>query len=108
MHGTYGDVRVPDRPACSNDPAHRLDLRRGFGTVIDRNLRTVATQHAREAGAPMKPRDGTVAARMADAGISPERIAQHLAAGRVRVDGKLVSDPDHPAPRPAVIVLMPY
>jgi hypothetical protein len=108
MHGTYGDVRVPDRRAGSNDPAHRLDLRRGFGTVIDRNLRTVAGRQPREVGASMKPHEGTVAARMAGAGISPERVAQHLAAGRVRVDGELCMDPDHPAPRPTVIVLMPY
>jgi hypothetical protein len=37
--------------------------------------------------------------------LSAERIEQHLASGRVRVDGERVTDPDHPAPKPAVISL---
>jgi hypothetical protein len=44
--------------------------------------------------------------RMTAAGISQDSIERHLAAGRVHVDGERVTDPYHPAPKPAVIVLM--
>ena len=40
----------------------------------------------------------TVRDRLTAAGLSDERIAQHMAAGRVRVDGELVTDLDAPAP----------
>jgi hypothetical protein len=43
--------------------------------------------------------------RLLGAGLSLERAEQHLAAGRVRVDGELVTDPYAPAPPPARIVL---
>jgi hypothetical protein len=43
--------------------------------------------------------------RLLAAGLSVERIEQHLAARRVRVDGELVTNPDTPAPVPARIVL---
>ena len=36
----------------------------------------------------------TVRDRLTAAGLSDERIEQHLAAGRVRLDGELVTDPD--------------
>jgi predicted ATPase len=39
------------------------------------------------------------------AGLSAARIEQHLAAGRVRVDGEPVTDPDYLAAKPAVITL---
>jgi hypothetical protein len=42
------------------------------------------------------------------AGISPASIERHLAAGEVRVDGERVTDPNLPAPKPAVIALIPY
>jgi hypothetical protein len=50
----------------------------------------------------------TVFGRMHAAGISRESIERHLAAGEVRVDGERVTDPNHPAPKPAVIALLPY
>jgi hypothetical protein len=39
------------------------------------------------------------------AGMSQERVEEHLAADRVRVDGELVTDPYAPAPPPARVVL---
>jgi hypothetical protein len=36
--------------------------------------------------------------RLVAAGLSPERIEQRVACGRVRVDGELVTDLDTPAP----------
>jgi hypothetical protein len=47
----------------------------------------------------------TVFDRLVAAGLSQERIEQHLMAGRVRVDGELVTDLDRPAPPPARVVL---
>jgi hypothetical protein len=50
--------------------------------------------------APLCARD-----RLITAGLSEQRIEQHLAAGRVRVDGELLQDLDQPAPPPARVVL---
>jgi hypothetical protein len=36
--------------------------------------------------------------RLTKAGLSDERIAQHTTAGRVRVDGELITDLHAPAP----------
>jgi hypothetical protein len=47
----------------------------------------------------------TVLDRLVAAGLSQERIEQHLTAGRVRVNGELVTDPYRPAPPPARVVL---
>jgi hypothetical protein len=47
----------------------------------------------------------TVFDRLVGAGLSQERIEQHLAAGRARVDGELVTHPDRPVPPPARVVL---
>lgn len=47
----------------------------------------------------------TVAQRLQAAGIALDRVREHLTAGRVRVDGVVVTDPDFPAPPPARIVL---
>jgi hypothetical protein len=52
-----------------------------------------------------RPEILTVPDRLVGAGLSQERIEQHLAAGRVRVDEELVTDLDRPAPPPARIVL---
>ena len=52
-----------------------------------------------------RPEIPTVFDRLVGAGLSQERIEQHLAAGRVRVDGEPVTDPDRPAPPPARVVL---
>jgi 16S rRNA U516 pseudouridylate synthase RsuA-like enzyme len=50
----------------------------------------------------------TVVNRMTAAGLSQEEIERFLTAGHVRVNGELVTDPDHPAPKPASVVLLPY
>ena len=47
----------------------------------------------------------TVFDRLTAAGLSQERIEQHLAAGRVRLDGELCTDPDRLALPPARVVL---
>jgi hypothetical protein len=52
-----------------------------------------------------RPEIPTVFDRLSAAGLSQERIEQHLMAGRVRVDGELVTDLDRPAPPPARVVL---
>jgi hypothetical protein len=45
-----------------------------------------------------EPTTLTVRDRLTAAGLSAERIEQHMTAGRVRVDGELVTDLDTPAP----------
>ena len=40
-----------------------------------------------------EPAPTTVRDRLTAAGLSDERIEQHMTAGRVRVDGELVTDP---------------
>ena len=45
-----------------------------------------------------EPVPTTVRDRLTAAGLSSERIAEHMTAGRVRVDGQLVTDLDTPAP----------
>jgi hypothetical protein len=52
-----------------------------------------------------EPTPTTVRERLTAAGLPHERIEQHLDAGRVRVDGELVTDLDRPAPPPARVVL---
>jgi hypothetical protein len=39
--------------------------------------------------------------RLRRAGLSDERIQQHLGGGAIRVDGEQVTDLDRPAPQPA-------
>ena len=51
------------------------------------------------------PTPTTVRDRLTAAGLSDERIEQHMTAGRVRVDGELVTDPYQPASPPARIVI---
>lgn len=51
------------------------------------------------------PDDFTVFDRLLAAGLSRERVEQHLTAGRMYVDGELLTDPYRPAPLPARIVL---
>ena len=48
-----------------------------------------------------EPTPTTVRDRLTAAGLSDERIEQHMTAGRVRVDSELVTDLDAPAPRDA-------
>jgi len=45
-----------------------------------------------------EPTPTTVRDRLTAAGLSDERIEQHMTAGRVRVDGELVTDLDALAP----------
>lgn len=47
----------------------------------------------------------TVLSRLQAAGLSPERIAAHHAAGLIRCDGQPAADLDQPAPPPARIVI---
>jgi hypothetical protein len=47
----------------------------------------------------------TILDRLISAGISEERARDHLAVGRIRLDGEVVTDPATPAPpgtRPVV------
>jgi hypothetical protein len=48
----------------------------------------------------------TVFDRLLAAGLSQERIEYHLGAGRVELDGVVVTDPYTPAPKPARLVLV--
>jgi hypothetical protein len=52
-----------------------------------------------------KPGDVRVFDRLSAAGLSVERIEQHLAAGRVHVDGGSVTNPSAPAPAGTRVVL---
>jgi hypothetical protein len=52
-----------------------------------------------------EPIPTTVRDRLTAAGLSDDRITEHVTAGRVRVDGELVEDLDQAAPSPARIVL---
>jgi hypothetical protein len=52
-----------------------------------------------------EPAPTTVRDRLTAAGLSAERIEQHMTAGRVRVDGELVTDLDAPAALPARVVI---
>ena len=64
-------------------------------------------------GAPMhhhavtddEPAPTTVRDRLTAAGLSDERIEQHMTAGRVRVDGELVTDLDALAPAGTRVVV---
>jgi hypothetical protein len=49
----------------------------------------------------------TVHDRLRAAGISEERIQQHLRGGLIRLDGQVVTDLDQPAPPPARPVIDP-
>jgi S4 domain len=52
-----------------------------------------------------EPSDLRVFDRLVAAGLSIERVEEHLTAGRVRVDGERVTDPYLPVPPNARIVL---
>ena len=52
-----------------------------------------------------EPAPTTVRDRLTTAGLSAERIEQHMTAGRVRVDGEPVTDLDTPAPAGARVVV---
>jgi hypothetical protein len=52
-----------------------------------------------------EPAPTTVRDRLTAAGLSDERIADHMSAGRVRVDGELVTDLDTLAPAGTRIVV---
>jgi len=47
----------------------------------------------------------TVGDRLSAAGLSDDRIVEHLGAGRLRVDGQLVEDLDATAPAGSRIVM---
>jgi hypothetical protein len=52
-----------------------------------------------------EPAPTPVRDRLTSAGLSDERIEQHLTAGRVLVDGELVTDLDAPAPTGTRVVV---
>ena len=66
---------------------------------------TVGAPLHHEAVTDDEPAPTTVRDRLTSAGLSDERIEQHMTAGRVRVDGELVTDPHRPALPPARIVI---
>jgi len=51
------------------------------------------------------PTSATVRDRLTAAGLSAERIEQHMIAGRVRVDGELVTDLETSAPAGTRVVI---
>jgi hypothetical protein len=53
----------------------------------------------------LEPAPTTVRDRLTAAGLSEGRIAEHMTAGRVRVDGELVTDLDSPAPAGTRVVI---
>ena len=80
------------------------------GSVLGRREHSAftGTSRAEPVGTDARPHDygvtdeqpnlTTVHDRLIAAGLSDERIAEHMTAGRVRVDGELVTDLDTPAP----------
>ena len=52
-----------------------------------------------------QPAPLTVRDRLTAAGLSDERIEEHISTGRVRVDGELVTDLDAPAPAGTRVVI---
>ena len=52
-----------------------------------------------------EPAPTTVRDRLTAAGLSDERIYEHMTAGLVRVDGELVTDRDAPAPTGTRVVV---
>lgn len=103
-------------PHHADYPAERLDRR----LRIERD-RAAATATPSAVGVPesagagrasgsadaASPTAVTVLDRFLAAGISREAFGAHLAAGRVRVNGRTTTDPDTPAPRSCSIVIGP-
>ena len=52
-----------------------------------------------------EPTSTTVRDRLTAAGLSAERIEEHMTAGRLRVDGELVTELDAPAPAGTRVVV---
>lgn len=75
------------------------------GTSHAERARTVGGPAHHEAVTNDEPAPTTVRDRLTSAGLSGERIEQHITAARVRVDGVLVADPYRPASPPARIVI---
>jgi hypothetical protein len=48
----------------------------------------------------------TVFDRLIAAGISQQRAEWYLGAGRIELDGEVVTDPYQPAPRPSRLVIV--
>ena len=91
-----------------------MQLRVSKGARRLRNAGTSGTSLAETVGARRHheavtdepaPTTPTVRDRLTAAGLSDERIAQHTTAGRVRVDGELVTDLDAPAPAETGVVV---
>ena len=66
---------------------------------------TVGVQMHDAAVTDDEPPPTTVRDRLTAAGLSGERTEQHMTAGRVRVDGELVTDLDTPAPADTRVVV---
>ena len=97
------------RHVCATEAPEQLAPRASF----QRNGHAGPMPDLSGAGAPMhhdavtddEPAPTTVRDRLTAAGLSDERIAEHLQAGRVRVDGELVTDLDTPAPAGTRVVV---
>jgi hypothetical protein len=59
------------------------------------------------ADAPQASTEPTVLERMRSAGINDAAALEHLQRGWLRLDGQVITDPDHPAPPPARWVILP-
>lgn len=105
------DIPVPKRGAGDGRIRHRDYPAGKLRARLDVEPRQCGTQHLGQVdGAAPVVTDAiaaapTVLARMLAAGISKDRARQHLAAGRVLVDGEPVTAPDHLAAPPARIVI---
>ena len=74
-------------------------------TSRTRPTRTVGARLHHHAVTDNQPAPTTVRDRLTAAGLSDERIAEHMTAGRVRVGGELVTDLDTPAPAGTRVVV---
>ena len=98
-----------DRPAEARRSAAAPAGRARLFTVTGRAdlSGTVGARMHHHAVTDDEPAPTTVRDRLTAAGLSDERIEQHMTAGRVRVDGELVTDPHRQRHRPRASLSRP-
>lgn len=90
------DLVEPD-PAEEDTPLSVPGTEAAAATPVD----------AAAAETPQAAAGPTVLERMRSAGINNARALEHLQRGWVRMDGQVITDPDHPAAPPARWVILP-